>query len=399
MNGDEQVAEPLYRVQRTAWLVGLIASGFAIAGFFIGGSAQFFQSYLFAYLFWLGLTLGALAWSLLNLLVGGRWGMPVRRIMEAASKNVWVMALLFLPIIFGFRSLYPWARPDLVAEDPVLQHKSIYLNVPFVILRAVLYFVLWFALSRGISGWTEKAAKAADPEIKSRYQRFSAFGSIAYVLSMTFASVDWIMSIQPDWFSTVFGFLVISAQTLTALSFAIVITPVLARQKPLSEIMSPGIYRDLGALLFTNVMLWAYLAFSQYLIIWSGNLTEEITWFLDRSRGGWQWLGLLVILTQFALPFSVLLSLRAKRNARILASAAGIVLVIRLVDDFWEVIPTFRPDGFSLHWLDIIIALAMGGIWVAAFIWHLRSTPVLLAREAQDYGPTEPREIRMGAHE
>jgi hypothetical protein len=399
MNQPDAFEQKLKRIQQVALVVGLMASAIAIAGLILGGLEAFFQAYLFSYLYWLGITLGCLVFAMLQLLVGGRWGTPVRRLLEAGSKTLWLMAGLFIPILLGLRILYPWANPEVLAEHPLPSFRGNYLNPPFVILRGVLFFGIWIYLMRGMSRYTEKAAREADPDLKRRYQRFSAFGIILYILTMTFASVDWIMSLQPDFFSTVFGILVAAGQALSGLALVITIVPWFAQQKPLSELMSPDIYRDLGAFLLTAVTFWAYLAFAQYLIIWSGNLPEEISWYVSRASGSWLYLGFGVVILQFFLPFWVLISLRAKRNYRILATVAGIVLVSRLLDNFWEVMPAFHPDGFTVSWLDVIIPIAIGGLWVAAFIWHLGRLPILLRREIDQQSAVQSQNLEVGAHE
>lgn len=371
-----QVPVPeLNRIRLGALAAGIIALLLIAVGALLSGLGQLFQSYLYAYMFWLGITLGSLAIALLYLMVGGGWGLVIRRVSEAASKTLWLSALLFIPLLFGLQYLYPWAKPELVASDPLLQHKSLYLNVPFTIARAVLYFAIWGYLVRGLSYWSHHAAMQADAGDRRRFQRFSAFGIILYFLTMTFASVDWVMSLQPDWLSTIYGMLIVVGQALSGLAFALMLLPLLIEQDRLAEVLTPRHYRDLGALLLTSVMLWAYLAFSQYLIIWYGNLPHEASWYLARTTGGWQWIGLVILLFQFALPFTFLISLRAKRNPRVLTGLAILIILVRLGEWFWEVIPAFHPGNFAIHWLDLVTPVAIGGLWLAAFLWHYERTP------------------------
>ena len=373
----DKTLSDLHRIQKGSLTAGIIGLVVLVLGAFLSGLDQFFQSYLYAYLYWLGITLGSLALALLYGMVGGNWGMVIRQISEAASKTLWLVALLFVPVVFGLRYLYPWARPDLVAADPLLQHKSMYLNIPFTVGRAILYFGVWAFLI-----WSHvrrsSAPPADDPEERRRIQRFSAIGLILYFLTMTFASIDWVMSLQPDWLSSVYGMLIIAGQALSAFAFAIALLPFLVKQEQLAAIITPRHYRDLGALLLTTVMLWAYLGFSQYLIIWYGDLPREVTWYISRTTGGWEWIGLVVILLQFFLPFSILISLRAKQNPRVLAAIASLIIVIRLGDWFWEVAPAFHSQVLRIHWLDIVTPIAIGGLWLAAFFWHLERTPLRL---------------------
>jgi hypothetical protein len=220
-----------------------------------------------------------------------------------------------------------------------------------------------------------------DPERRRIFQRFSAFGLMAYVLTMTFASIDWIMSLQPNWFSTAYGLVIISGQFLVGLAFAIAILPIVVRYRPISWISSPDLFRDLGALLLSAVVFWAYIAFFQLLIIWTGNLPREVTWYLYRSTGGWAWLSLIVVVAQFLLPFLVLISLRAKRSLRLISILSLGVILAHLVYYYWEVAPVFSPGQFSFHWLDLVAPLAIGALWLAAFFWYFSRTPPLRAHE------------------
>lgn len=382
------------RLQRGAIIAGALGLLAALAGLLLGQVPRFFQAYLVAFLFWSGISLGALAITMLHYLVGGGWGIVIRRVGEAASKTLWLTAVLFVPLVFGLAYLYPWARPELVAADPVLQHKSLYLNVPFFIIRAIVYFAVWIGLSQVLTRWAEEPEHFYNLERRRNLQRLSAIGIIVLVLTVTFASIDWVMSLEPAWFSSIFGFLIITGQVLAGLAFVLMILPLLVHRQPLSSFVTPGLFRDLGALLLTMVILWAYMSFSQYLIIWYGNIPREVTWYLNRSTGGWVWLIVLVFVIQFVVPFLVLLSLQAKRNLRLLAGLSIAILIIRFVEYHWLVIPSFHPEGLSLHWLDFALPLALGGAWIPAFIWHLRRTPPTLftrsgIQEAGDRGPEQ----------
>ena len=387
--------EPQFeRFQRGALIAGAIGLVLAAAGLLLGNVNRFFQAYLVAYLFWSGIGLGCLLIVLLHYVVGGGWGVVIRRIVEAASKTLWLVALSFIPIILGVRYLYPWANPDLVAADPVLQHKSLYLNIPFFIVRAIVFFVLWIGLTWLLTRWAEQPEYFTDPMRRRTFQRLSAIGIILFVLTGTFASVDWVMSLDPAWFSTIFGFLIITGQALSGMAFALVFLPFLVRRSPLLDFVTPGLIRDLGALLLTLVIFWAYISFSQYLIIWFGNIPREVTWYINRSNGGWRWVIILVSAVQFVLPFMALLSLRAKSNLRLLAGLSLAILAMRYVETFWVVMPSFNPERFNIHWVDFAVPLALGGLWIMVFIWHLRRTPPSLlteygVQESSDRGPEQ----------
>ena len=372
MNSTSYMAGPgVGRLQRRALVVGLAALALCIIGAFIS-PAQFFRSYLLGYLFWAGVTLGCLAILMLQHLSGGAWGMVIRRMLESGSRTLPLMALLFVPLIPGIRQLYAWARPD-----NAIPHLAAYLNVPFFLFRAVLYFGVWLSIAYFLNRWSREQDRTGNLRLARRLQMLSGPGLVLYGLTATFAAIDWVMSLEPHWSSSIFGILVIGGQVLSAMAFIIAVTVLLAQHEPLSGVLLPGHFHDLGKLLLAFVMLWAYFAFSQLLIVWSGNLPEEIPWYLHRLHGGWGWVGVLLILFHFALPFVLLLSRDLKRNARALALLAVAVIFMRLVDLFWLTAPEFWPGRFHLHWTDIAAPVGIGGVWLAVFAWQLRGWPLL----------------------
>ncbi len=364
------------QVQRRALVVG--AAGVVLCGvgvFF--NPVQFFRSYLLAYLFWLGIPLGCLAILMLHHLVGGAWGALIRRVLEAGTRTLPLLVFLFVPLLFGVHELYLWARPEVVANDLLLQRKSSYLNIPFFMLRSALYFVVWLAVSYLLNKWSLRQDRTGADPFERRMRLLSGPGLVLYVVTATFAYVDWMMSLEPHWFSTIYGILAIVGQLLATLAFAVVVTALLVDAPPLSDLMSPGHVHDLGNLLLAFVMVWAYMAISQFLIIWSGNLPEEITWYLHRTQGGWEWVGLALILFYFGLPFFLLLSRGIKQHVRRLAWVAGAMLGMHGVDVFWRVVPAFQPSGVAVHWMDVAALMGVGGIWMAVFVWQLRERPLL----------------------
>jgi hypothetical protein len=382
----------LERYTRSGAILGLILLLLFIVSGFLAGFQQFFRSYLFAYLIILELTLGSLAVAMLHYLVGGGWGMVIRRPAEAGAKTIWLSGLLFIPLLFGLAYLYPWAQPEVVAADPVLQFRQPYLNLPFFIIRAVLYFTAWIFLAWRLTRWAFRPEYYLEPELRSKLQRRAAFGLILYSLVTSFASIDWIMAIDPHWFSTIYPVLIIVSHLLTGLALAIGLTPFLANRTPLGEFITRLNYRDLGAMLLSFVLVWAYIAFSQYIIIWGANIPHDVTWYLDRT-GPWQVLILVVIVVQFVLPFLLLLSLWAKRNPTVLTFMAFAILAMRVIDYYWHVMPSFSPGRLALHWMDFLAPLAFIGLWVGAFAFHLRRTPLLLVeKQPKDvHGPAEKR--------
>jgi len=365
----------LQRVERPALIVGAVGILLSLFGAAIARD-QFFRSWLLSYLFWFAIALGALPLVMLHHLVGGKWGFATRRILESVTRTLPLMTILFVPVIFGIHSLYEWSHDDAVAQDIILQHKSPYLNTPFFIARAAFYFAAWLLMGWFLNRWSKQQDSTRDGSFAKRFQRLSAPGLIIYALTITFASTDWVMSLEPHWFSTIYGMMFMVGQALTTLAFVIAVLALLADTPPISDFLEPEIFNDLGNLLFAFIMLWAYLSFSQYLIIWSGNLPEEIPWYLRRSRGGWQWIAVALALFHFAIPFFLLLIRRNKRRRQVISGIAIAVVVMRLVDLMWLVVPAHEPT-VHVHWLDLATLAGIGGLWVAGFSKQLRKQSLL----------------------
>jgi hypothetical protein len=368
--------------QRRAFTAGAAAGGVALIGLVLD-PAQFLRSYLAAYMLVLGATLGCLALGMIHQLSGGAWGVVTRRLFGAASRVLPVLTLLFLPIAIGMPQLYEWTHADAVGSDEVLLGKQLYLNTPFFLVRALLYFAVWNALAFFLNRWSLQQDHDPDPAIARRMQRTSGGGLVAYVLTASFASYDWLMSLDPHWFSTIYGVLIIGGHGVTALCVLVIALVWLSRRPPLDTIVTPGHFHDLGNLLLAFVMLWAYFSFSQYLIIYSANLPEEITWYTRRLHTGWRFVGIALILFHFAVPFLILLSRVAKREPATIFRVAAGLLVVRLVDLIWLIAPEFHPDGLVISWLDVVLPLSLGGLWVGCFIWQLRGRAILPVHDPQ----------------
>jgi len=362
--------ERLRRGQSLSAIAGVVGLVLLVGGAF-GNPAQFFRSYLPAYIFVFGLALGSLALLMLQHMTGGAWGMMIRRILEAASRTLPLVAVMFLPLLFGLRHLYIWAVPEIVASDAVLQEKAAYLNTGFFVARAAFFFAIWLAFAYVLNRWSAEQDLEAPAGDQPKFRVLSGPGLVIYGLSVTFASVDWVMSLDPHWFSTIFGMLFMVGQVLSALAFAIAMLAVCAPDEPFHGRLKAAHFHDLGKLMFAIVMLWAYLGFSQFLIVWAGNLPEEIPWFLARLNGGWQWIALVIVVGHFALPFLLLLSSDLKRNVRALALVAAAIVVMRFIDTYWLIVPGFAhgedPAAFYLHWMDVAALVGLGGLWLAAF--------------------------------
>lgn len=372
----EALKPRLNRIQTRALIVGVVAALLSAYGAY-ANTGRFFESYIVGYLFWIGIALGSLALIALHHLVGGGWGFVIQRLLEAASRTLPLMALLFVPFLFGMQDLFIWARPEAVASDPLLYHKVHYLNVSFFIIRTVGYFLIWFVLILLLTGWSRKQDKTEDDTLTDKIRKLSGPSILLYVLTMTFASIDWGMSLDPHWYSTIYGFVFVIGQGLLTLAFAIIVLRSLSEYKPLAEVVQKQHFHDLGNLMLAFTMLWAYISLSQFLIIWSGNLPEEITWYLHRLHGGWEWMAVAIVVFHFAIPFVVLLSRRTKRNKQVLAWVAMGMIVMRFVDLYWVVAPSFHAEHMSFHWLDILVPIAIGGLWTALFIINLKGEKLL----------------------
>jgi hypothetical protein len=378
----DQLIPDLARLQRQFLLAGGGLAVVSAVGLLLDPE-RFFQAYLTAYMLVLGATMGCLAFGMIHQLSGGAWGVVTRRLIGAASRVLPILTLLFLPIAFGIGQLYHWSHGEAVAGDEILQHKQPYLNVPFFLVRAAVYFGIWNALVYFLNAWSLEQDRTGDPRISRRMRLLSGPGLVLYVLTTTFASFDWLMSLDPHWFSTIYGVLVIGGQGLTALAVLIIALAWLGRRPPLDTVVIPGHFHDLANLMLAFVMLWAYFSFSQYLIIYSGNLPEEIPWYLTRLKTSWRVVGVALVVLHFAVPFLLLLSRTLKRTPGLLVKVAVGVLVIRLVDLVWLVAPHFHEEGISVSWLDLVVPLALITTWVGCFIGQLRGRAILPVHDPQ----------------
>jgi hypothetical protein len=359
--------------QRWSLLIGGAGLGACVAGAFFNPD-QFFHSYLLAFMTWLAVALGSLPLLMLHHLTGGVWGFVIRRTLEAFSRTLPLLVLLFVPLAFGLSYNYEWARTGVGHEH---HEQGIYLGVPFFLARAGIYFAIWLLMMFLLNRWSAAHDRTGDPAWLRRAQQFSGPGLILYALTITFAGIDWVMSLDAHWYSTIFGPVVATGQMLPALALAIAVATLLAARPPLAAVATPTVWNDLGNLLLAFVMLWTYMAFSQFLLIWSGNLPEEISWYLARSEGGWVWIAVILAGAGFGLPFLLLLARDIKRNpARLRIVALGIV-AIGMVNQFWLIAPAFSPGAFWLDWMDVAAAAGMGGIWTAVLLWQVQMQPVL----------------------
>jgi hypothetical protein len=372
----EALAPRLDGYRRRALIVGIAGLAVTLFGY-VSQQEQFYQSWLLGFSFWISVTLGCLLILFIHHLAGGRWGFAIRRMLEAGTQTWLLMAVAGIPVLLGMHSLYHWTHAE--AIDAVLEHKLPYLNEPFFIIRYGLYFVIWGVLSTLLVRWSRTQDKQAETWPTNRTQMLSGPGLVLLTLTGTFASVDWVMSLEPHWFSTIFSAIYLIGGGLATWSLAAIVGVSLARHEPLSTLLTNERLRDLGTFMLGFTMLWAYTSFSQLLIIWSANLPEEITWYYTRLQGGWVYLGYALIGFHFFVPFLLLISSRIKARLPILVSVACGLIFMRLVDLYWITAPAFKGGGDALvapsampHWLDLTAPIGIGGLWLFVFFTQLK---------------------------
>lgn len=365
----------------------LFAGGVGFLGCVLGAMkspAHFFESYLMSYMLILGLTLGSLGLLMLQHLTGGDWGVVIRRPLEAATRTLWAVALLFLPIVAGMNYLYSghgeetgWLNAPKTGEGALSPFQRNYLTSSGYITRAIIYFVIWLVLMLVFNRLSrQQDVNREDRALRRQIKMLAGPGIILYVLAMTFAAIDWVMSLSPHWASTIYGFLFVAGQAISAMALMIAVVAMLADTEPFASVLQKRHLHDLGKLLFAFIMLWAYFDFSQLLIIWSGNQPEEITFYRSRLYGSWGVVAVIVLLFHFVVPFLLLLSRDVKRNARLLPKIAAGLIVMRLVDLYWMTRPEFTSNAVP-GWLDFAVPLALVGLWLSFFAMNLKQEPLL----------------------
>ena len=374
-------APPIVRtLGRWALIVGVVACVIAVITVFAlpNGRQEFFRAYLLSYVDWLGIALGSMAIIMIRHLTGGGWGVVIRRLQGAAMRTLPLLAVLFVPIILGMHYLYPWAQDLEGASAQLLRIHGAYLYPKFFVIRAIFYFFIWNLISFLLSKWSKEGDSPTAPDNTQKFKAVAGPGLILYGFTVSFAGIDWLMSLDPSWISTIFGLIILIGEVLAAMCFAVVIERILHNYKPMSEMLKPDFVHDHGKWMLAFTMVWAYFNFSQWLIIWAGNLPSEITYYLRRLNGGWGYVGLFIVIFHFAIPFAILLSRPFKRDIRKLVWLAAWLLVMRYVDLFWIIEPNFSRT-FKLTLADVVVPIAIGGLWLAYFFRNLGSLPLLPA--------------------
>ncbi|HEX4808776.1 MAG TPA: hypothetical protein VH325_07600 [Bryobacteraceae bacterium] len=378
----EMLGDRAVRYERIAGLIGVVGLILCVLGYFID-SGQVLQSYLFAFIYWSGFAFGGLGILLMNNTVGGRWGVTTRRFLEAKIRTIPFVLLLFIPILLGIHYLYPWAQPHIVQTNAIVRHKVGYLNMPFFIARVLLYFSIWCFWGFRLIRWSDEQDQTGDVTLRDRMRAFSAPGVLVFFLTATFAYIDWVLSADAEFYSTVYAGMIIFGAAVQTFALTIVTLILSSKQDRFGGRVNAPLLHDLGNMMFAFTIFWTYLAASQLIIVWPGNLPQEIHWYLVRVRGGWTVIAAAVSLVAFLIPFLALLSQDRKRDPKRLIRVAIWLLCARAVDVFWVVIPTYRQNGFAIYWTDFAAFLGIGGIWVYLYLGALRKRPLLPLRDSR----------------
>jgi len=356
--------------------VGVLALGLSALGA-LSNPKQFFFSYLFAWFFWAGLSFGCFIVIMIHQLTGGRWGYPTRRFLEAGFMVLPLMLLLFIPVLFGLRHLYPWAQPSELAADPVLQHRQSYLNQSAFIIRALLFFVATILMASRLRRWSLAQDTTAEAGPTRKARTLSGPGIVFYSIFATFVYVDWIMSLEKKWHSTMFAVILLIGQILIAYAFSVLMLTLFRRLEPLAAIVTKTHYHHLGNLLLTFVLFWTYISFGQLLIVYAGDLPTEIDWYLHRIAGSWKWIISILALLHFFVPFFLLLFRGIKKHAAALTIIAGAIFIMHIVDAYWLVMPSLHHHGIALSWLDLTTPIGFGAIWFGFFLARLKAAALV----------------------
>ena len=374
-------------VERFSGVVGGVGLLLCCAGFF-WNRAIFFQSYLFAFLYWSGFALGGLGILLLNNVVGGKWGVTTRSFLIAAMRTLPLIGIFLLPLLFlGLKDLYPWSHPDLVSHNQFLWHKRHYLNAPFFWIRMAIYFAIWIFWGFRAKKMADSQDRTGDTSLLVRMRQFSAPGLLIFVVTISLAYIDWLMSADVEFYSTVYGAMIMIGDVLQTFALTIVALILISKGDRFGGRINSSLLHDLGNMMFAFTIFWTYLSLSQLIIIWPADLPQEIGWYLVRVRGGWTVLAAGTAIVMFVVPFLALLSQARKQNPHRLIRVAVWILCARAVDLFWIVEPTYRNHGFAFYWTDVAAFVGMGGIWVYAYLGYLRKRPLLPLRDPRVMAP------------
>lgn len=364
------------KIAQIALILGIIGLVLTAVGYFVD-KAQFFHSYLVAFFFWLSIGLGGLFFTMLHHLVGAKWSIVVRRLSENIMLCIPIMVIFMIPVLLGIKELFHWSHPELVATDHLLQAKAPYLNTTFFIIRAAGYFLIWILLARYLYKLSVVQDSGHDASIFKKMRTVSAPGMILFALTTTFAAFDWLMSLDAHWYSTIFGVYIFSGGFLATLAYLMRTVLYLDGTGVMRTTITKEHWHDLGKLMFAFTVFWGYMAFSQYFLIWYGNIPEETLWFLHRWEHGWQYISLLIVFGHFAIPFFILFPFGTKRNSAVMKIMTIWILLMHWVDLYWVIMPSLHGHGVHFSWIDLAPMLGIGGIFVWFFWSRVKATAIL----------------------
>ena len=375
-------------------IAAVIGLALTLASIVLVSPTQFYHSYLLGFMVFFGLCMGSLGLLLLQYVSGGAWGVVARRIFEAGSRLLPFAALLFIPIILGVHDIYRWTDPNEVKASAIIADKVGWLNIPFWTIRAAIYFIYWIIIATVVNKYSLNLDNQPGWKWSRKIENFSGGALLFFFITLTLAAVDWMMSLAPEWYSTVYALFIAVGQAITVMAFTIIVLVTLSRDEPMKSVLKPSHIHDLGKLLFAFNFLWGYLEFSQWLITYSGNLPEEIIWYHHRIRGGWQYVAYGVVVLHFLLPFAILLSRDLKRNGRRLIFVAGWLIVMRIVDLYWLIEPNWHREEFFFSWVDVTAPVGFVGLFVYLFVWQYKKRAVIPTGEPELQHALHPK----GAH-
>ncbi len=377
----------------TALIVGAVGIALLVFGWLTDSDA-FYESYIFAFTYWMTITFGMIGWGLLHNMTAGKWGFTIRRMLQAGSYNgswrspLWLMLLLVIPIILGREFYYPWLDKAFAAEHHAIELKSFYLNEGFWFLRLAIYVIFWVGITivlKRLLDREEGTTSVSESKLRT-IQKISALGLVLFLLTVNFAMTDWTMSLEPLWFSTIYGVIMLMGGILSAIALSNGMVVTSSKYRPFSGYVDTKTLHDLGNLMFALTIFWAYISFSQYIIIWSANLSEEAGWYLKRADGAYEIIGYGLLIFHFAFPFLVLIQRKFKRNPSYLKTMAIYILTVHFFDILWQIKPAFQdvadaPLPLNIHWLDFAAVAGIGGIWLFLYLSSLqKSKEPLVAR-------------------
>lgn len=369
------------RAQMPALVIGVLGLVIAIAGYFLGKPGEFFKAWLPAFLFWFFIAVGSLGILCLQYVTGGEWGLLIRRPLGAAARTIPLLLLFAVPLALGLPHIYTWANPDIVAKSHLLQQKQLWLNPNGWIIRTAIYFALWLLWAWRLRRLSLKFYEDRSPYTELSRRKWAAAGILVFVLTLTLVGVDWVMSLEPLWYSSMFGIAFLVGAGLSAFAFVTLFLCLLSGNKAMEDVLKPMHFRDLGNLMLAFTMLWAYTNFSQFLLIWYGNIKEETPYYVTRMHGVWGLMAFALIIFHFFLPFFMLLMRSIKDRPKTIMIVTIILLLMRFVDIYWLVGPAHYHDHFYFSWITLFAFLGMGGLWLWAFIGQLKGQTIIPIHE------------------